>query len=71
MRNVARVQTHARNPVLNENVHPKIVSERLGRSLGAFTLDAYSSVLPDLQAVATERLDVLVIGEPVATEEIA
>jgi integrase len=38
--------------------HPKIVSERLGHSTIAITLDTYSHVLPGLQAAAAERLAV-------------
>ena len=36
--------------------HPKVVSERLGHSTVAITLDTYSHVLPGLQAAAAERL---------------
>jgi integrase len=40
--------------------HPKVVSERLGHSTIAVTIDTYSHVLPGLQAAAAERLaDVL------------
>ena len=38
-------------------VHPKIVSEMLGHSSGAFTLDTYSHVVPGLQEAAGKRLD--------------
>lgn len=38
--------------MLAANVHPKIVSERLGHSRIAITLDTYSHVLPGLQQVA-------------------
>jgi len=38
-------------------VHPKIVSEMLGHSSVAFTLDTYSHVIPTLQEAAMRRLD--------------
>ena len=38
-------------------VHPKIVSEMLGHSSVAFTLDTYSHVIPTLQQAAMKRLD--------------
>ena len=31
---------------LSQNVHPKVVSERLGHSTISMTLDTYSDVLP-------------------------
>ena len=34
---------------LEANVHPKIVSERLGHSSVAFTLDRYSHSIPAMQ----------------------
>lgn len=40
--------THA-SLLLQQGVHPKIVSERLGHSTINITLDIYSHVLPDLQ----------------------
>ena len=48
--------THA-TLMLKGNVHPKVVSERLGHSSVAFTLDTYSHVLPGLQEVAARRFD--------------
>ena len=36
--------------------HPKVVSERLGHSTVALTLDVYSHVVPGLQEAAAERL---------------
>ena len=43
--------------LLQQGVHPKIVSERLGHSGVNITLDTYSHVLPSLQAEAAARLD--------------
>ena len=40
--------SHA-SQLLKQGVHPKIVSERLGHSTVAITLDTYSHVLPGLQ----------------------
>ena len=38
-------------------IHPKIVSEMLGHSSVAFTLDVYSHVVGGLQKAAMKRLD--------------
>jgi len=43
--------------MLQQGVHPKIVSERLGHSGIAITMDTYSHVLPGLQAEAAVQLD--------------
>ncbi len=48
--------THA-TQLLKQGVHPKIVSERLGHSNIAITLDTYSHVLPGMQETAIEALD--------------
>ncbi len=48
--------THA-TQLLKQGVHPKIVSERLGHSNIAITLDTYSHVLPGMQESAIEALD--------------
>lgn len=42
--------------LLSANVNPKIVSERLGHSSVAITLDTYSHVLPNMQQDATEKI---------------
>ncbi len=44
--------THA-TLMLKQGIHPKIVSERLGQSVG-ITLDTYSHVVPGLQEKAVE-----------------
>ena len=44
--------------LLSAGVHPKIVSERLGHSNIAITMDIYSHVLPGLQEAAAEALDI-------------
>ncbi len=49
--------------MLAAGVHPKIVSEALGHSTVAITLDIYSHVTPGLQAAAAKQLDsVLPLG---------
>ena len=53
--------THA-TLLLQQGVHPKIVSERLGHSSVAITLDTYSHVLPGLQRVVARRFDEAVRG---------
>ena len=40
-----------------EGVNPTIVSERLGHSTIALTLDTYSDVLPDMQSEAADKVD--------------
>ena len=42
--------------LLKANVHPKIVSERLGHASVSLTLDTYSHVLPTIQEAAVEAL---------------
>ncbi|ACZ62560.1 tyrosine-type recombinase/integrase [Dehalococcoides mccartyi] len=43
--------------MLTAGVHPKIVSERLGHSTVAFTLDTYSHVIPGLQDAAAKTFE--------------
>ncbi len=50
--------THA-TLLLLAGVHPKIVSERLGHSRIAITLDVYSHVLPNMQQEAADKLNAL------------
>jgi integrase len=50
--------THA-TLLLCANVHPKIVSERLGHATVGITLDTYSHVLPNLQEEAARKIDAL------------
>jgi integrase len=47
--------THA-TLALEAGVHPKIISERLGHSTVAFTLDVYSHAVAHLQAEAAEEI---------------
>ncbi len=43
--------------LLSKNVNPKIVSELLGHSSIAVTLDTYSHVLPDMQEKAAQAIE--------------
>lgn len=54
--------THA-TLMLKAGIHPKIVSERLGHSSVAFTLDTYSHVLPGMQAEAAQIFAEFVLGQ--------
>ncbi len=49
--------------LLQQGVHPKVVSERLGHSTVGVTLDIYSHVVPGLQAqIATQLEELLANG---------
>lgn len=45
--------------MLRTGISPKVVSDRLGHSTVAFTLDTYAHVLPDMQKDAAEALSLL------------
>jgi integrase len=47
------LHTHA-TLLLRAGVNPRVVSERLGHSSVAFTLDTYAHVLPGMQAAAAD-----------------
>jgi integrase len=53
--------THA-TLALEAGVNPKIISERLGHSTVAFTLDVYSHALQHMQEEAAEKIGGLVFG---------
>ena len=53
--------THATH-LLCRNIHPKIVSERLGHSTISITLDTYSYVLPNMQEEAASVTNLLLEG---------
>jgi integrase len=48
---------------LAAGIHPKIVSERLGHTNIAITLDLYSHVTPSLQAEAADKLGQVILGD--------
>jgi len=50
--------------LLLANVHPKIVSERLGHKDIRITLETYSHVIPSMQGEATQIIEGLVAGDP-------
>ena len=54
--------THA-TILLQQNVHPKVVSERLGHSSVAFTMTVYQHVMPGLQAEAASAFSAVVFGK--------
>jgi integrase len=54
--------THA-SLMLKAGVHPKVVSERLGHSSIAFTLDTYSHVLPGIQEAAAASFESVLLGQ--------
>jgi len=47
---------------LRAGVHPKVVSEMLGHSTIAITLDRHSHVTPDMQQAAAQRMDAVIGG---------
>lgn len=49
--------------LLKQNVHPKVVSERLGHSQISITQDLYSHVLPGLQEKAAKQIDELLFSD--------
>jgi integrase len=53
--------THA-SLALAAGIHPKVVSERLGHSTVAFTMDVYSHAIPSMEAEAAETIANLVRG---------
>lgn len=55
--------THA-TILLQQNVHPKVVSERLGHSSIAFTMTVYQHVMPGMQTEAAATFGTAVFGEP-------
>ena len=54
--------THA-TILLQQNVHPKVVSERLGHASVAFTMTVYQHVMPGLQAQAASTFETAVFGD--------
>jgi len=48
--------------MLSPGIHPKVVSETLGHSQIAVTLDLYSHVTPTMQREAAEAVDAVVRG---------
>lgn len=55
------LHTHA-TVMLRAGIHPKVVSERLGHSTIAITLDTYSHSIPAMQEEAAEKAAAVVFG---------
>lgn len=51
--------THA-TLLLQQGVHPKVVSERLGHSTIGITMDTYTHVLPNMQKEAAHQFEQLI-----------
>jgi integrase len=49
--------------LLAEDVHPKIVQERLGHAGISMTLNRYSHVMPDMQRQAADTLDAALLRQ--------
>ena len=45
--------------IAGAGIHPKAVSERLGHSSVAFTMDTYAAVIPSLGRAAADAADTL------------
>jgi integrase len=50
--------------LLTKGVHPKIVSEMLGHSSIAITLDTYSHVIPGMGEAAARAMEVVLGDDP-------
>lgn len=55
---------------LHAGIHPKVVSERLGHSSIAITLDTYSHVVPGLQEAAASQLASLIRGDAASSSPL-
>jgi integrase len=61
--------THA-TWMLQQDIHPKIVQERLGHASMSTTLDTYSHVVPGLQQAAAVQFDTLIQKASIKTEPV-
>ena len=52
----AMFTSRAATLMFRDGVHPKVVSERLGHSSIAITLDTYSHVIPSMQRDAADAI---------------
>nr|WP_242620574.1 tyrosine-type recombinase/integrase [Senegalia massiliensis] len=50
--------THA-TMLLKQNVHPKVVQERLGHSSIGITMDTYSHVSPDMKKKQQKKIRIM------------
>ena len=58
----------AANMMLQQGIHPKVVSERLGHADVSMTLSVYSHVLPAMQDQAAQKMDELLVPIEVGAE---
>ena len=56
--------------MLQQDIHPKIVQERLGHASMSTTLDTYSHVVPGLQQAAAVQFDTLIQKASIKTEPV-
>lgn len=54
--------------MLQQNIHPKVVQERLGHSDISLTLNTYSHVLPGMQEEAAAKMDTLLTPIEISNE---
>lgn len=57
--------------MLKQDVHPKIVQERLGHSTISTTLDTYSHIAPGLQQAAARGFDDILNKDSTLTKQLA
>jgi integrase len=50
---------------LKAGISPKVISERLGHSSAAFTLQSYTHVIPGMDEMAADTVAKLILAEPV------
>jgi integrase len=55
--------------LLKAGINPKVVSERLGHSSVAVTLDTYAHVMPGMQPEAAERFSDLIFDDEVGEHD--
>ena len=56
---VPRPPTQCGEPVIAQNVHPKVIQSRLGHSSITVTMDTYGHLLPSLNQEVAEGLEVI------------
>src|SRR4029453_12204978 len=49
---------------LKAGISPKVISERLGHSSAAFTLQTYTHVIPGMDEMAADTVAKLILAEP-------
>ena len=64
-----KVWVDAATAALKAGVSPKVISERLGHSTVAFTLQTYTHVIPGMDELAADTVAKLILAEPVTESE--